>query len=228
MDITIGREASSSKLSITLEKKAHIMGEPMSVPKSVSREHCTITIADNGTMRVKNINPKNVTYVNGIPVMSMTITRKDRIELGNDRYALDWAMIDKALPKVADIRPLRDVWQKYNDETKELTKSTQRFQVIRSIIPVFTMSAVLIGYLSGGRGGAFYVIYAFVIALTLFFSMKAWRDIEKNDKRREMIKKRLQQDYCCPCCGYFFGFSDYDIVSKNYDNCPKCKTQLKK
>ena len=60
MDITIGREASSSKLSITLEKKAHIMGEPMSVPKSVSREHCTITIADNGTMRVKNINPKTM------------------------------------------------------------------------------------------------------------------------------------------------------------------------
>ena len=228
MEITIGREPTTQKLAITVEKKNHLVGKPMSVPISVSREHCTISIADDGTMKVKNLKPENVTYVNGTAVISKTITRKDVLELGDDRYRLDWNLVDGALPKEADVRPLREVWHTYNDGTKALAKSTQRFQVTRSIVPVFTMSAVLIGYLSGGQGSAFYLIYAFVIALTIFFLVKAWRDIDKNDKEREMLKERFQDDYCCPCCGYFFGFSDYAILMKNTDYCPKCKTKLRK
>ncbi len=228
MEITIGREPETRRLKITIDNKSHLAGEPLSVPKSVSRQHCIINISENGTMNIKNLQPENVTYVNDIPVVSKDITRKDRIELGMDRYVLDWKMIEEAMPKVADVRPLRNVWKTYNENTKEIARTTQRFQVVRSIVPVFTMSAVLIGYLSGGQGGAFYLIYAFVIALTIFFSLKAWRDIDKNDRKREMIKENFQQDYCCPCCGFFFGFTDYQILMKNTDYCPKCKTKLKK
>ena len=228
MEITIGRDAATSRLNITVEKKTHLADEPMSVPKSVSRQHCSINISDDGTMRLNNINPQNVTYVNGVAVMSKTISRTDIIELGSERYKLRWDMIDSALPKEADVRPLKNVWETYNNKTKALAKSTQRFQVIRSIVPVFTMSAVLIGYLSGGQGEIFYIIYAFVIGLTIFFSLKAWRDIDTNDKKREQIKEQFQDDYCCPCCGYFFGFNDYRVLKRNFSNCPGCRTQLKK
>ena len=226
--ILIGRDAASSALNITVDNKPQVVDAPGSVPKSVSRQHCQLTINDDGTIQLKNLNPQNVTYVSGMAVMSKIVTRGDRIELGGDRYLLNWDMIDKTMPKEADIRPLKAVWDAYNSETKAVAQSTQRFQVIRGIVPVFTMSAVLLGYLSGGRGGAFYIIYGLVIALTVFFSLKAWKDIAKNDERRENIKNRFTHEYCCPECGYFFGFTDYDILTRNIDCCPKCKNKLKK
>lgn len=228
MDITIGRDGATSRLSITTGQNTSIVGAPQSVPLSVSRKHCTITINNDGTMRIKNINPQNVTFVNGSKVMSMAINRGDRIELGQDRYLLDWKNIDAGLPKVADIRPLRKVWETYNNDTKAVTQSTQRFQVIRGFLPVLTMAAVLIGYISGGRGGTFYILYGLVLLLTIFFSQKAWKDIGNNDEQRERIKDQFTHDYCCPECGYFFGFTDYSILTRNLDNCPRCKTKLLK
>lgn len=228
MDITIGRDGATSGLSITTGQNTSVVGAPQSVPQSVSRKHCTITINDDGTMRIKNINPQNVTYVNGTKVMSMAIKRDDRIELGTARYLLNWKDIEAGLPKVADIRPLRKVWETYNNDTKAVTQSTQRFQVIRSLVPLLTMAAVLIGYISGGRGGAFYILYGLVLILTIFFSRKAWKDIGSNDEQREKIKDQFTHDYCCPECGYFFGFTDYNILTRNMDYCPKCKAKLLK
>lgn len=228
MEIIIGRDAATSKLNIIVEDKPNALGDPNSVPHSVSRQHCSILIDEEGAMRIKNLNPQNVTYVNGMAVVEKSVTREDRVELGADRYPLDWKLVDKAIPKIVDVRKLKDVWEGYNKSTKAITQSTQRFQVIRSIVPVFTMSAVLIGYLSGGRGGAFYLIYLLVIGLTLFFSFKAWRDIAKNDARKEQVKDTFTRDYCCPGCGYFFGFTDFRILSKNMDKCPKCKAKLLK
>lgn len=228
MEMTIGRDAATSALNIVVDNIPHPFGAPNSVPKSVSRQHCTLSINDDGTMRINNLNPNNLTYVNGVAVISKIITRDDKVELGTDHFVLNWEWIEQAMPKVADIRPLQTVWENYNKSTRELAQSTQRFQVIRGIVPVFTMSAVLIGYISGGRGGVFYFIYGLVIALTIIFSYKAWKDIAKNDLRREEIKDRFTHDYCCPQCGYFFGFTDYHILSRNMDNCPKCKTKLQK
>lgn len=228
MDITIGRDGATSKLAIITGQETNLVGAPQSVPQNVSRQHCTITINNDSTMRIKNLNPQNVTYVNGSKVMSMAIKRGDRIELGPARYLLNWKDIDAGLPKVANIRPLRKVWETYNNDTKAVTQSTQRFQVIRGFLPVLTMAAVLIGYISGGRGGAFYILYGLVLLLTIFFSRKAWKDIGNNDEQRERIKDQFTHDYCCPECGYFFGFTDYSILTRNLDNCPRCKTKLLK
>ena len=222
MDITIGRDGATSGLSITTGQNTSVVGAPQSVPLSVSRKHCTITINNDGTMRIKNINPQNVTYVNGTKVMSMAINRGDRIELGQERYLLDWNTVNAGLPKVADIRPLRQVWENYTNNNKEITQSTQRFQVLRSLVPLLTMAAVLIGYISGGRGEVFYILYGLVLILTIFL------DIGNNDEQREKIKDQFTHDYCCPECGYFFGFTDYNILTRNMDYCPKCKTKLQK
>lgn len=228
MEIIIGRDATTSSLNVMVDNTPHLVSSPNTVPKSVSRQHCELTINDDGTMCIRNLNPQNKTYVNGVAVMSKTLTRSDKVELGASRYVLTWDKIDKALPKEADIRPLKTVWNTYNNDLKALAQSTQRFQVIRGIVPVLTMSAVLIGYLSGGRSMFFFIIYGLVIALTIFFSLKAWRDIAKNDEKRECIKDKFTHDYCCPQCGFFFGFQDYSILVRNHDKCQRCNTKLKK
>lgn len=228
MEIIIGRDAKTSGLNVVVDNTSHLVSSPNTVPKSVSRQHCELTINDDGTMRIKNINPQNKTYINGVAVMSKSVTRSDRVELGSDRYLLQWDLIDKALPQEADIRSLKEIWDTWCNDNRTVTHRTQRFQVIRGVLPVLTMSAVLIGYIFGGRGEVFYALYSLVIALTIFFSLKAWKDITKNDDKRESIKDKFTHDYCCPLCGYFFGFTDYTILTKNMDSCPKCKTKLRK
>ena len=168
MEIIIGRDATTSRLNVMVDNTPHLVSSPNTVPKSVSRQHCELTINDDGTMCIRNLNPQNKTYVNGIAVMSKTLNRSDKVELGANCYVLTWDKIDKALPKEADIRPLKTVWDTYNNETKAVAHSTQRFQVIRGLLPVLTMSAVLMGYIFGGRGEAFYIVYLLVIALTIF------------------------------------------------------------
>ena len=228
MEIIIGRDESTSKLSIITEHGTILAGAPNSVPQSVSRKHCAITINNDGTMRIKNINPRNFTYVNGMPIMTKVLSRNDTVELSTDRYKLSWKLIDESKPKEADIKPLQRIWETYNSDNKAVAQKAQRFQVVRGILPVLTMAAVLIGYISGGRGAIFYFLYGLVILLTIFFSRKAWQDIGNNDEQREKIKDQFTHDYCCPKCGYFFGFTDYNILAKNLDFCPKCKTKLKK
>ncbi len=226
--IIIGRDSASSGLNITVNDNIQVVGKQGSVPQSVSRQHCKLSFREDGTMCIENINPHNKTYVNGKAVMSKIVTRNDKVELGADRYLLIWSLLDNAMPKEADIRPLKAVWNTYSNDNRSVTQSTQRFQVIRGFLPVLTMSAVFIGYIFGGRGEAFYMVYLLVIALTIFFSFKAWKDIAKNDEMRERIKDQFTHDYCCQECGYFFGFTDYHILTRNMDFCPKCRTKLKK
>ncbi len=181
-------------------------------------------------MRINNLNPQNKTYVNGVAVMSKIVTHGDKVELGGNHYLLKWEVIDKFMPKEVDIRPLKDVWETYNRDTKAVTQRKQRFQAIRGITPAITMSGVLISYFSGGRGLTFILAYALIIVLTIFFVLKTWKDIRKDDDYLKTIKYRFIKDYSCPCpeCGYFFGFTDYAILTKNLDSCPKCKSKLKK
>ena len=226
MEITIGRDKATQKLCITVDQKPYLAG--VTVPMSVSRQHCKIIIRQDNTMVLKNLNLNNVTYVNNSQVVTKTITRNDQIALGVDRYILDWTTIDAALPKVVDIRPLRKVWETYYNETKAINKSTQRFQNIRNGTTLITMSAIGIGYFSGGTNIISQVLYAVAIALTVLFWLKTMRDIDKNDEKKEKIKEKFQQDYCCPCDGYFFGYTDYSILEKNIDCCPRCRTKLKK
>ena len=228
MIIIIGRDAASSGLNIRMDNNAQVVGPMGIVPKSVSRQHCELTISDDGTLRIRNLNPQNVTYVNGVAVISKAITRNDKVELGTERYHLNWNLINKVLPKEVDIRPLKEAWNTYSNDIRAVALSTQRFQVIRGVVPVFTMSAVLISYISGGRGKVFCYIYALVIVLGIFFMLKAWKDIARNEERRKDITDRFTHDYCCPDCGFFFGYTDYRILVKNYDNCPKCKKKLRK
>ena len=99
--VLIGRDGTNDTLKISTNGKS--VNGPK-VTKTMSREHCKLTINDDGTATIENINPRNVTFVNGQPVMSKVISGTDVVELGGDRYKLDLAPFK--LAKFADIRHL--------------------------------------------------------------------------------------------------------------------------
>lgn len=221
MEITIGRDASTGSLQLTTNGNHTVFGHPGSVPQSVAQEHCLLTITDT-QMRLKNIDVNNYTFVNGQSIESKAISTDDRIELGTAHYLLDWAAV---MALVADIRPLRQVWNQYEQDNLQLTIDERRFNTLRSITGVITMVAIALGFATGGRSKLYFALYALAIIVSLISFVKAYRDASKLPQRRQDLNRQFQHNYVCPHCKRFLGNQSYDLVAQN-THCPYCKTKF--
>lgn len=239
IQILIGREASDNRLKMTLEKKSQTFGTPGSVPQSVSRQHCILTVDDTThTMRISNCNEqKNVTFVNGMRIESCQVTTSDTIELGFQHYLLNWetvmSFVDqnrKKEPETADIRPLETVWDNYKKLSNKLTKAERIATILRSGIPILTMGGIAAGYLFINESGSAYrlmkIIYPVATLLSIIFFVKSLIDLHNIPKKHGILTKQMIQDYSCPNCHYYFGGQSYDVIKINLDTCPKCKAKL--
>lgn len=236
MEIIIGGDHSTLRLKLTItgQPKPKLAGQQGSCPLSVSRQHCSLTTCPDGGYILANLNPRNVTYVNGMPIMSQRITEYDRIELGRDRYLLDWAILKKVLPKPelhVDITPLEDIWNTYYQTTNRMQVKEKRFNAMRGIIPVITMGAMaaifLIGPSKDGKQSPLQIAaYALAALLALFFFIKSFIDASKITNQREELKQWFMTYYRCPNpeCNRFLGYTDFTLVAEQ-DCCPKCKAK---
>ena len=93
MEIIIGRDQQTRQLSITKDGQTKPYGQTGSVPMDVSRHHISLQSAGNGKWIIKNLNERNVTFVNGIAIESKTISESDKVELGNSHYLFPWAAL---------------------------------------------------------------------------------------------------------------------------------------
>ncbi len=120
MELIIGRDANSQQLQIFTASQTKSFGVQGSVPMTVSRQHCKLTIDSNGSMRIHNLKMENETFVNGISIQNRQVTEKDKVELGHNRYVLDWNFVKAMVPATADIRPLKKIWDEYDKHRMEL------------------------------------------------------------------------------------------------------------
>lgn len=136
MQIIIGRDAKTSQLNVIIGQQTLRLGAPGSVPQTVSRQHCRITVTEGGTYFVENLKAANITYINNVGVEKKTMRREDSLALGTDRYQVDtkavFAAIDKAVPKTADIRPLSKVWEDHEEYILNQKIKSARFVAIAS------------------------------------------------------------------------------------------------
>lgn len=223
MIIQIGRDIVSSKLRLTLDDKS-VLTEKADVPPSVSREHCQIEMEED-VVKLKNLDINNFTFVNGQAVEVKTIQKTDKIELGIDRYLFDWNFLDSLIPPVADVRPLKDVWENYEQQNIDLQIDERRFNTLRSITGLITMIAIALSIATGGRSPWYLVLYGVAIAASLVFFVKAYRDAANIPQKRQELNRKFRQDYVCPHCGRFLGNQSYDILAQN-TCCPHCKTKF--
>ena len=137
MKIIIGREEQGSRLHLmvvneqgqTVKDICH--GQQQSVNMSVSRQHLSLTLNDDGTFTLENLKMQNITFVNGMQVNRTIVTQNDRIELGHERYLFDWGAVKPLLPQIADIKPLKAVFDEYEQETAKINKQQQVFNAMR-------------------------------------------------------------------------------------------------
>lgn len=227
MDVIIGRDANTSQLDITIGQQVFRLGSFVSVPMTVSRKHCRLVIADDGTWTIENIKTENSTFVNGIQIVKKAISQDDNITLGSDKYALDLKaianVVEKVMPKNADIRPLKKVWDDYEQENLKQVIAERRFNALRGATGIVTMTAIVLAMFLGHN--IYYVgAYCFAILLVLIFTIKAYRDSTRNPLRKKKITEEFRKHYVCPNCGHHFTMS-YDELSL-YDACPWCKSKF--
>ena len=226
MDIIIGRHSSTRQLCIIKGTSQTCYGQANSVPMDVSRQHLSLTPMGGGKWLMKNLNEQNVTFVNGLAAESKTVSESDNIELGNSHYLLSWDAVRGPKVETVDIRPLKIVWQTYNQNNIDLRKKQKNIGLLASLPIAFTM---LGGLLSGVASVAFRP-YAYVFTGIAFFVMVYGlyrRATDNSVDEQERIKKDFQHNYICSKCHRFLGFSDYEILSQN-DACPYCKAKFLK
>lgn len=227
MELSIGRDAASSRLKIVADGQCRLFGNAGSVPSSVSRSHCSISVADDGTMTIKNTNPANSTFVGGMLVQTKRIEYGDKIALGAERYPLDWNCLRFFITPTVDIRPLRKIWDDYQEESLRAKIYDRRFGVIRSVTSVIMPVVVVLGLLTGRTNSHLLFLYGAMIVVSIALFIMAFMKSSKVPKQEQQRTKLFHKRYVCPCCGRFLGNTDYDIIS-HYDACPYCRAKFSK
>lgn len=226
MEIIIGRDQQTRQLSIVKDGVTKHYGQPESVPMDVSRHHISLQPIDEGKWKIKNLNEQNVTFVNGIAIESKSISEKDKVELGNSHYLLNWEALSEPKEEIVDIRPLKIIWKEYDEKKFDSQIAERKFNAARSATGIITMLAIACSIILG-HGPIYIILYALAIGISLAFTYLAYKKSTEVPKQQRELTKRFQQTYVCPKCGHFMGFQDYDILVQN-DACPYCKTKYKK
>ena len=226
MEIIIGRDQQTRQLCIVKDGNSRLCGQPNSVPMDVSRHHISLQPVGNGKWQIKNLNERNVTFVNGIAVESKTISEKDKIELGNSHYLFLWDALNEPKVETIDIRSLKKIWDDYQQEDTAIRNRQKNNGLLASIPLGFSMlGGIIAGVAPEIRG----VALVFTGIAFLLFIYGLYRRSQDNST---IELKRLQEDFdqkwVCPKCKRpLTCFRSYTILSQN-DACPFCKTKFEK
>ena len=226
MAIIIGRDAQTRQLNVVKDGVAKRFGQAGSVPMDVSRQHISLSPVGTGKWQIRNLNDKNVTFVNGIAVEDKTISEGDKVELGNSHYLFQWEAVQEPKVETVDIRSLKNVWEKYDNANLELDIAERKFNAARSATGIITMIAIACSIIIG-HSFLYILLYALAIGISVVFTVQAYKKSSEVPQLRREIKKRFEQDYTCPKCGHFMGYQGYNILTQN-DACPYCKTKYVK
>lgn len=226
--IIIGRDQNSDKLRLIVGGKAIATADNGVVPKSVGREHVCLTVDDDGSIVLRNLDINNDTYVNSIGVEVKMINQGDRIELGKDHFRLNWSLLEPFMPKFADIRPLKEVWDDYNKQMKKLKVRQKNNGLLASVPMAFTMVGGFVSSVAPPEVRPYTLILTGIAIVILFFGLYK-RFTDDTIEETEKLNEKLQLNYVCPCCGRFLGNQPYSLISKA-KNCsnPSCKAIYQK
>jgi hypothetical protein len=233
MEIIIGRKAETNQLKITIGKQAKVCGTEQSVPNSVSRTHFSLTSVEGGGFTLKNLNPANETFVNGVSVESKHVTQQDKIELGAARYVFDWGLIAEVSPVLIDISPLRHVWDEYHREKMKIQVQQGRFNALKSLSGLLSMGAMAAMFFESNKEGSSgismrMVLYGIGALFTLVVLVISFINASKIPQKQDEIDQRFRRRYVCPNpkCRHFMGNQPYDVLAQG-NACPYCRAQYK-
>lgn len=236
MEIIIGRESGKElpRLSVLADGNKFFIGEPGSVPKSVSRSHCRLVKDNEGKISITLISEANQLFINGVGYKSRMISEDDFIELGSDRYHLDLKYVLDAAANgprpavkggqdvIVDISGLKKVWNEYETEKLNIQKKNGHINAISAIPGVLSMLSIgLAAFIPESRP-----IFIGVAALTaIACAVMRWKGADSTPVKMKEIQNRFEDSYTCPNCGHFLNAKSYKLLLKD-GSCPYCKARF--
>lgn len=226
MEIIIGRDQQTRQLCVIKDGNSKLCGQPGSVPMDVSRHHISLQPAGNGKWKIKNLNERNVTFVNGVAVESKTISESDKIELGNSHYLFQWSALGESKVETIDIRHLEKIWDWYETTQLEMKESERKIQNNQKLASILSSCGILIVFVEG-LGFLRYILMGLSILITIYFWYRGNNSDSSLNIRLNDLSKEFRKKYKCPKCGHFMGNTPYDVLIQN-DGCFNCKRKFKK
>lgn len=226
MEIIIGRNQQTRQLSVTKDGITKNYGQPNSVSMDVSRHHISLEPAGAGKWRIKNLNERNITLVNGLEVESKTISEKDRVELGKSHYLLSWDALSELKEETIDISKLKVVWDTYQQNDIEIRDRQKNNGLLASVPLGFSMLGGIIAGVAPDIREVALLLTGIAFLVFLFGLYRRSQDnstVELKENQDEFDRK-----WICPKCKHpLTCFRSYTILSQN-DSCPFCKVKFKK
>ena len=226
MEIIIGRNQNTRQLTVIKDGAEKNYGQANSVPMDVSRHHISLVPAGSGKWKIKNLNERNVTFVNGIAVESKTISESDKVELGNSHYLFSWAALQEPKVETIDIRHLEKIWNWYETTQLEMRESERRIQNNQKLASVLSSCGILFVFVEG-LGFLRYILMGLSIMITIYLWYRGNNSDSSLNIKLNDLSKEFRKKYTCPKCGHFMGNTPYDVLIQN-DGCTNCKTKYKK
>ena len=245
--ILIGKEERLGRLlvcvSINGKMCATTVGRAGFVPSSVSRclpaeekAHCRIDIDQNGAMKLTNLKPQNVTYVNGMEIRSKCIDTDSVVALGKDLFEIDMQsimdtvlkMMDKIIPPTPlefDITHLEQVWEEYEQSIEAIQKNQQQ-RARRRLLPIMlsSVSGLAVPLFATLVSASTLYVTVPIAAVSFLLYILIYREKDTSIEERKEAGNLLIERYVCPNddrCGHFLGFQPYKVLRQN-KRCPYC------
>ena len=225
MEIIIGRDEKTRKLRVNVDGKQGLFGQPNSVPLEVSRQHLSLTDNGAGKWKIKNLNDQNVTYVNGVAIESKVVSEKDKIELGATRYALQWSLFSIPKNETVDIRPLKMVWEEYENELVEFAEIERKKQNFQKFAGILSSTGILFMFVDG-MGAFRFVLTGISILISVILFLGGLSSDSSQAVKKIELEKDFRKRYTCPKCGHYMGNIPYDVLIQN-NACQYCKSKFK-
>lgn len=226
MEIIIGRDQATQKLNVIADGKSKLYGNNGSVPMDVSRHHVSLKQLRQGQWQIKNLNERNVTFVNGIAIESKTISETDQVELGNSHFLFPWAALSEPKVEIIDIRPLEKIWDWYETTQLEMRESERKIQNNQKLASILSSCGILFVFVEG-LGFLRFVLMGLSILITIYFWYRGNNSDSSLNIKLNDLSKEFRKKYTCPKCGHFMGNTPYDVLIQN-DSCFNCRTKYKK
>lgn len=224
MEILIGREQQSRRLSVTRDGVTKLVGPAGCVPMDVSRQHVKFSSHGDDQWEIVNLNSMNVTYVNGMAIEKKIISDTDKVELGASRFLLNWDIVRGPKVEIIDISHLEAVWEEYHKVTLDMKRRNRRLGLAQSFPMILSLSSGLLGRLWNDNP-ILYVIGG--ISLVVYLVTFLLRANDKSIDQEEDLKNWLHKNYVCPKCGCYMGDRSFDLLIQT-NACPHCKAKFKK
>lgn len=235
--VYIGRHSEKPCLTAAIEidgkMKQLVIDSNVVIPNSISRcnaaqrvAHCRVDIDANGELTIHNLKDANVTYVDGVAVISKHITAQSKVGLGKDCFAIDVNAILTTIKSAlgVDLSPLKRVWEEYEADLEKIAKRQQEIARRRMLPMVCTISSGLLTTVFGliFKGDVLMTLIPVpIMVFSLILTVKNYRVKDTSMEDRKRATEKFEQNYICPACKRFVGNQKYNLLIQNV-KCSKC------